>query len=63
MAVSRETKPTYQNSFQPYQAYMATGGFANVNATNATTVNINSYSNAGTTLNDNVITLFCFGPR
>ena len=42
---------------------VATGGFANVNATNATTVNINSYSNAGTTLNDNVITLFCYGPR
>lgn len=42
---------------------VATGGFANVNATNATTVNINAYSNAGTSLADNVITLFCMGPR
>lgn len=42
---------------------VATGGFANVNATNATTINVNAYSNAGTTLTDNVITLYCFGPR
>ncbi len=42
---------------------VVTGGFANVNATNATTININSYANAGTTLTDNVITLFCMGPR
>ena len=42
---------------------VATGGFSNVNATNATTVNINAYSNAGTSLADNVITLFCMGPR
>jgi hypothetical protein len=42
---------------------VVTGGFANVNATNTTTVNVNAYSNAGTTLTDNVITLFCMGPR
>jgi len=42
---------------------VVTGGFANVNATNTTTVNVNAYSNTGTTLTDNVITLFCMGPR
>lgn len=42
---------------------VVTGGFANVNATSTTQININAYSNAGTTLTDNVITLFCMGPR
>ena len=42
---------------------VATGGFANVNATSVTVININAYSNAGTTLTDNVITIICFGPR
>lgn len=42
---------------------VATGGFANVNATSTTVINVNAYSNAGTTLADNVITLFCMGPR
>ena len=42
---------------------VATAGFADVSATNATTIRVNAYSNAGTTLTDNVITLFCMGPR
>lgn len=42
---------------------VATAGFADVNATNATTIHVNAYSNVGTTLADNVITLFCMGPR
>lgn len=42
---------------------VATAGFADVSATNATTIHVNAYSNAGTTLTDNVITLFCMGPR
>lgn len=42
---------------------IATGGFANVNATSTTQININAYSNAGTTLTDNVITLICIGPK
>ena len=42
---------------------VATAGFADVSATNATTIRVNAYSNAGTTFTDNVITLFCMGPR
>lgn len=42
---------------------VVTGGFADVSATNATTIRVNAYSNAGITLIDNVITLFCMGPR
>lgn len=42
---------------------VATAGFADVSATNATTIRVNAYSNTGTFLADNVITLFCMGPR